>query len=101
MEEIGITRSLEEMRAVYKGAAKFSNDQTQTFENVYHVKLTKDDGELKMQECEVADLEYWDLEMIKKKVAEIESAGIDNVEIKITPNSVMSFKLLLEKNCNK
>ena len=72
-EEIGVTRSLDQMKAAYKGEIKFANDYTRVYENVYHVKMTDSDGELKLQESEVAGVEFWDMETVDAHIGAQES----------------------------
>lgn len=90
---MGVSRSLDELRAANVGRVRFKSDWTKTFENVYFINMTEADGALKLQYSEVENVEFWDRETIEAKIAALERE--DEEADKITPNSVEAFKLLL------
>lgn len=82
------------MKDSYVGRIRFDSPHTRTFENVYYIKMTEADGELKLQESEVAGVEFWDRETIEANVAGQSKPGA----VRITPNSVEAFKQLMKSD---
>lgn len=94
-EEIGVERSLEEM--ILLDQFRFTDDKTSVWGNVFYIKLKESDPPLKLQEEEVASVEFWDRATMEKLISLQEERGVDNVDKKITPDGIVAFRTLLQK----
>ena len=66
-EEIGVTRAVDEMKLLEQ--FRFTNNYTSVWGNIFYVKMAEGDN-LKLQEEEVAGVEFWSFDEIQGYIKE-------------------------------